>query len=166
MVACAGQSTTWRMPAPSYRLPGLPPWIAIHVAHTTVFGFGDNCAEEHVYSEELMRREITAISETFSQFAGFEILVGHHPIFTPGKRTFRYNGDGEVVYMRRLRQTIEACGVHFYFSGHEHHQSHMTGPACEHITQGCGGARQRPNPKHDRREPGWRDAEKVLRCLS
>jgi hypothetical protein len=29
--------------------------------------------------------------------------------------------------------------------------------------QGCGGARQKPNRKHPRREDGWRDAEKVLR---
>jgi len=56
-----------------------------------------------------------------------------------------------------------ACaGVHFYLSGHEHHQSHITGPRCEHITQGCGGARKAPNPKHPRREDGWHDAEKVL----
>ena len=28
----------------------------------------------------------------------------------------------------------------------EHHQSHITGPHCEHITQGCGGARERLIP--------------------
>jgi hypothetical protein len=112
-----------------------------------------------------MASEIDALTETFAPCAGLKILVGHHPIFTAGKRTLRYNGDGELPYMRQLRRAIEKCGVHFYFSGHEHHQSHMTGPTCEHIIQGCGGARVMPNAKHPRREDGWRDAEKVLRHI-
>lgn len=156
-------STTWRLPAPSYHIPGLPPWIAIHVADTTVFGFGGRFAEESLFSEPLMAREIDALTETFARCAGLKILVGHHPVFTAGKRTMLDNGDGELLYMRRLRRAIEDCGVHFYLSGHEHHQSHISGPACEHIIQGCGGARQKPNPKHARRADGWNDAEKALR---
>lgn len=165
MVAHTWQSAIWRMPAPSYRIPRLPPWIAMHVAHTSVFGFAKCVAEEAVFSEELMAREIDALTQTFSLGSGFRILVGHHPVFTAGKRTFRYNGDGELLYMRRLRRAIEHCGVHLYFSGHEHQQSHMTGPTCEHIIQGCGGARDRPNRKHPRREEGWRDGEKILRHM-
>jgi hypothetical protein len=153
------------MPAASYGIARLPPWIAIQVVNTTVFGFGDSFAVDTIFSEELMAREIEAVAGTFANAHGLKIMVGHHPIFTPGKRTFHHNGDGEILYMRYLRQVIEDYGVHFYFSGHEHHQSHMTGPTCEHITQGCGGARQRPNPKHSRREQGWRDIEKVLRYL-
>lgn len=165
MVAHTWRSPIWRMPAPSYRVPGLPPWVAIHVAHTSVFGFGSAVAEETVFSNELMDREIDALTQTFDSCAGFKILVGHHPIFTAGKRTFRYNGDGELLYMRRLRRVIEDYGVHLYFSGHEHHQSHITGPTCEHIVQGCGGARIKPNPKHLRRQNGWRDTEKVLHYM-
>jgi hypothetical protein len=113
-----------------------------------------------------MLREVDALTKAFSKYAGLKILVGHHPIFTSGKRTFRYNGDGELPYMRRLRQTIEDCGIHFYFSGHEHQQSHITGPTCEHITQGCGGARLKPNREHARRAEGWRDSEKALRYFN
>ncbi len=154
------------MPAPSYRVPGLPPWIAIHVVNTAVFGFGDRFAERSVFSEELMAREIDAMAESFASCDGLKILVGHHPVFTAGKRTLLDNGDGEMLSMRRLRRAIEDCGIHFYFSGHEHQQSHMTGPTCEHVIQGCGGARQKPNPKHPRRDPGWCDAEKSLRHFS
>jgi hypothetical protein len=163
MLAHTWSSTTWRMPARHYSIPRLPPWIAIHIADTTVFGFGNRYAERTVFSEELMNRELEALSETFAACAGLKILVGHHPIFTAGKRTVLDNGDGELLCMRRLREAIEDCGVHFYFSGHEHQQSHMAGPTCEHIIQGCGGARLKPNLRHPRRDDGWRDAEKALR---
>ena len=155
------KSTTWRMPAAHYSIPKLPPWIAIHIANTNVFGY-EGITAEAFFSETTMACEIEALTETFAAHPGVRILVGHHPIFTAGKRTFRYNGDGELFYMRRLRQAVEDSGVHFYFSGHEHHQSHITGPHCEHVTQGCGGARQAPNPKHPRRQDGWRDNEKAL----
>jgi len=155
-------SATWRMPAAHYRVPKLPPWIAIHIADTNVFGHDGTIAEPAFFSESVMACEIEALTETFAGRPGLKILVGHHPIFTAGKRTLRYHGDGELLYMRHLRRAIEDCGVHFYLSGHEHHQSHITGPRCEHITQGCGGARKAPNPKHPRREDGWHDAEKVL----
>ena len=165
MVAHTWRSAIWRMPALSYCIPRLPPWIAIHITNSNVFGFGTTVAEAAVFSEELMAREIDGLTETFASCTGFKILVGHHPIFTAGKRTFHYNGDGELLYMRHLRRAIEDCGVHFYFSGHEHLQSHIVGPACEHIVQGCGGARDRPNPKHPRREDGWHDVEKALRYI-
>ena len=155
-------SSTWRLPDAHYSIPKLPPWIAVHIANTNVFGYdGDNA--EPVFSETEMECEIEALAETFAACSGVKILVGHHPVFTAGKRTFRHRGDGELLYMRRLREAIEDCGVHFYFSGHEHHQSHITGPGCEHVTQGCGGARQAPNPRHPRRPDGWHDKEKVLR---
>src|SRR5262249_24531806 len=54
MVAHTWRSAIWRMPAPSYRLPKLPPWIAIHVTNTNVFGFGGAFAEGSLFSEELM----------------------------------------------------------------------------------------------------------------
>ena len=125
MFAHTYRSPIWRMPAASYRIPKLPPWIAIHVA----------------------------------------VLVGHHPVFTPGKRTYRFNGDGELLYMRILRRAIEDRGVHFYFTGHEHHQSCTDGPRCVYVVQGCGGVGERPNAKHSRRDAGWRDAEKAFRFL-
>jgi hypothetical protein len=163
MIAHTWRSATWRMPALSYDVPKLPPWISIHVANTNVFGIASNVAEKATFSEALMEREIAAIARCFQHQNGLKILVGHHPIFTPGKRTFRHSMNGELTYMRRLRRVLEDCGVHFYFSGHEHQQSHITGPACEHIIQGCGGARVKPNRLQPRREEGWRDEEKALR---
>ena len=165
MVEHSWVSKVWRLPAAQYRIPNLPPWITIHVANTNVFGYQDCVAEPALFSEVGMNQQIDAIRESFATATGLRILVGHHPIFTAGKRTLRYNGDGEQLYMRKLRRAIEDCGVHFYLNGHEHHQSHITGPFCEHITQGCGGARQAPNPRHARRENGWHDDEKILRHL-
>jgi len=134
MVAHTWRSAVWRMPAPSYGIPRLPPWIAIHVTNTNLFGLGVTVAEVTMFSEAIMAREIDALTKTLAKAPELRVLVGHHPIFTPGKRTLRYNGDGELLYMRHLRRAIEETGVHFYFSGHEHHQSHMTGLGCEHIT--------------------------------
>ena len=163
MIAHSHRSAVWRLPAQSYRVPRLPPWIAIHVANTNVFGYGDHVAEGAFFSPERMDYEMRAISESFANHPGLKLLVGHHPVFTPGKRTYRYGGDGEVLYMRPLRHLIENLGVHFYLSGHEHHQSHTTGASCEFVIQGCGGAGRTPNPKHARRPDGWSDAEKVFR---
>jgi hypothetical protein len=66
MLAHTWSSTTWRMPARHYSIPRLPTWIGIHIADTTVFGFGNRFAARTVFSEELMNRELEALSETFA----------------------------------------------------------------------------------------------------
>ncbi len=159
------RSAVWRLPSSSYRVPELPSWITIHVAYTSVFGFGPSFAEKELFSARRMADEVSAVKKSFAGVDTVKILVGHHPVLTAGKRTFRYDGDGVVGYMRPLRRALQESGVHFYFSGHEHHQSHITGGGCEYVIQGCGGEGARANPKHPRREDGWRDADKVLRFL-
>jgi hypothetical protein len=163
MIAHTYQSRIWRMPSSSYGIRGLPPWVGVHVLNSNVFGFDGNFAEGELFSEPAMERELEAATEYFSGFQGLKILVGHHPVFTSGKRTYRYQGDGEIRCMRRLREMIDGIGVHFYLSGHEHHQSHATGPTCEHIVQGCGGAGAKQNPRHSRRINGTRLSDKIFR---
>lgn len=165
MIAHTLNSPVWRMPSSSYRIRKLPPWIAVYVLNSNVFGSNGHLAEKELFSERAMERELESVAGTFSNFNGLKILVGHHPVFTPGKRTYRYAGDGEIRCMRRLRELIERLGIHFYMSGHEHHQSHTTGSSCEYIIQGCGGAGKRPNPKHSRRSNGMRLHDKVFRFL-
>mgnify|MGYP003694285475 CR=1 FL=1 len=127
----------------------LPPWIAIHIADTTVFGFGNRLAERTVFSEELMNRELEASSETFASCAGLKILVGHHPIFTAGKRTILDNGDGELLCMRRLRRGDRGLRRPLLFQRpRAPAESYGRSEPCEHIIQGCGGARLKPNLRH------------------
>jgi len=165
MIAHTLQSSVWRMPSSSYRIQKLPPWLAIYIVNSNVFGFDGYLAESALFSVSAMEHELASVSAAFSKFRGLKILVGHHPVFTPGKRTYRYRGDGEIRCMRRLREFIETLGIHFYLSGHEHHQSHTTGRACEYIIQGCGGVGKKPNPKHSRRMNGTRLDDKVFRFL-
>ncbi len=156
------RSETWRFPGKFYATPGLPDWLRIVVVDTNVFGFNGRRATESLFSEADMVAQIEAMVASFEDARGLKMVVGHHPVMTAGKRTFRHAGDGVLDYMRPLRRAIEEAGVHFYFSGHEHHQSHITGRGCEYVVQGCGGAGSRVNRKHPRRPDGWRDAEKAL----
>lgn len=165
MILHSFQSSIWRMPSPSYSIKKLPPWVGIYTLNSNVFGFDGHVAEDALFSVHAMKHELASIYETFSDFRGLKILVGHHPVFTPGKRTYRHRGDGEMRHMRRLRETIEHLGIHLYLSGHEHHQSHTTGLTCEYIIQGCGGAGRRPSPKHSRRKNGTRLSDKVFRFM-
>jgi hypothetical protein len=165
MISHARRSRVWRMPGLSYSIPGLPPWVAVHVLNSNVFGFDGHVAEPDQYSETAMRDELDAAARCFSHAGGIKILVGHHPVFTPGKRTMKNGGDGELRCMRRVRELIQSTGIHFYLSGHEHHQSHTTGSACEYIVQGCGGAGVRANPRHVTRPDGARLPDKVFRYL-
>ena len=94
MIDHTWNSTVWRLPAIHYSIPKLPPWLTIYVMNTNVFGYQGAAAELAVVSEAAMADEIRAMREAFVRSSGLKMLVGHHPIFTAGKRTFRYNGDG------------------------------------------------------------------------
>jgi hypothetical protein len=64
--------------------------------------------------------------------------MGHHPLYSSGWHS-NMRGDAPKLMEPLLGPLIEACGVHFYLSGHDHHQEHISAPAVEQIVQGAAG---------------------------
>jgi hypothetical protein len=116
-------SERWRMPAHDYAVPQLPPWIHIYGLASTKLFHGVDDGQIERAEAGLCGRE------------GWRLLFGHHPIYSSGAHA----DDRGLIEMRLalLDSLIEACGVHLYFSGHDHHQEHLSAGSFEQIIQGA-----------------------------
>lgn len=75
-----------------------------------------------------LRKELTASTATW------KIVIGHHPLYTGGKRI-----DDENFVRPHLEPILKEYGVDFYLAGHEHDLQHIKpdGPT-HHIISGAG----------------------------
>lgn len=139
-IAYTRYSSRWRMPAHDYAVPLLPDWIRIYGLDTTPLLGGRD-------PQQVERARAWLCDGT-----GWRILFGHHPVYSSGwhaNTRGEYRKAGEPL----IEPLIEACGVQFYLSGHDHQQEHLTAPRFEQIVQGAA-ARLRRLQHIDDRPPG------------
>jgi hypothetical protein len=137
-VAYTLASPRWRMPSHDYAVPGLPGWIRIYGLDTTKIRAGRESGQ--------LERAHRALCGG----AGWKLLVGHHPIYSSGPHAGP-GGESAQLRERLVVPLIEPCGVHFYLSGHDHHQEHLQAPAFDQIIQGAGATLRRLRaPPRDR----------------
>jgi hypothetical protein len=106
----------WNMPARHYSVEGLPSWL-------------------HMYG--LDTEAITEDQAFFAKKAlcgkrGWKILFGHHPLFSNG-----WHGD-QKDHQKILLPVIRECGVDMVWSGHDHHQEHISFESFQQVIQGAG----------------------------
>lgn len=124
-------SDRWRMPARSYMIPRLPDWMQIYGIDTS------NLAKDCwfcSYSDVLTQFRQAMCSRTQS----WKFVFGHHPIVSAGRGFDPKNG---AKMRERLLPVLGECGIHVYFSGHDHHQEHikvdLDGVRFDQIIQGA-----------------------------
>jgi hypothetical protein len=130
-------SARWRMPSHDYAVPGLPDWLRIYGLDTVKLSRGRDAAQLERARQALCSGD------------GWKLLFGHHPVYSSGKHADR-RGEHPAVRDRLVAPLIEACGVHAYFAGHDHHQEHLTAPAFEQVVQGAGGKLRKVRRVRDR----------------
>lgn len=110
------KSERWRMPAFSYLVPKLPDWLKIYGIDTSPIAKDCSwfCGYQSILDQ--FKKEMCPPSRSW------KFLFGHHPIASAGRGFDERNG----AKMRdRLLPLIGECGVHIYYSGHDHHQEHI-----------------------------------------
>jgi hypothetical protein len=126
-IAYSEFSPLWRMPAQYYTVPRLPPWIQLQAIHT------DTSKRRDLNGLQVaaVRRALCAEGP-----ARWKLAFGHHPIYNSG----HHRDDSDERRTRALLEPVfRECGVHVYFSGHAHHQEHLTAPGFEQVIQGAAG---------------------------
>lgn len=111
----------------------------------TLFVFLDTNPFEHDYYHELKYQNQVAVLDSAAQLAwldstlaashaDWKIVVGHHPMYTGGKRADEVN-----TQRLHLEARLKRAGVHFYLAGHEHDLQYIKpeGPT-HHIISGAG----------------------------
>ena len=141
MVTYSEFSDLWRLPALHYELPRLPDWVQIYAAHTDT----DVRRDLNGLQVASIRRALCADGRRDR----WKILFGHHPVYNSG----HHRNDGNEQRTRALLEgpLIRECGVHFYLSGHAHHQEHLTIDGFEQVIQGA--AARSKGDNRARRDP-------------
>lgn len=138
-------SELWRLPAFHYDVPGLPEWLQIRAVHTDT----DVGRDLNGVQVEVLRQSLCAERST----PRWKLAFGHHPVYNSG----HHGGDANERRVRALLEepVLRRCGVHLYFSGHAHHQEHLTAPGFEQVVQGAAAqvdGRNRPSPHSPARQ--------------
>jgi tartrate-resistant acid phosphatase type 5 len=152
-IAYTSRSDRWRMPHNHFAVPLLPDWIRIYGLDTTVIAdlARERDVEKRRALEQSQQSQLAAARDTLCGGSGWKFLFGHHPVYSGGQHG-RKDGDPGVIpalEQALLADIIQACGVHAYFAGHDHHQEHIHGPGFEQIIQGAGGRELRPVERLD-----------------
>ena len=118
-------SERWRMPGLHYAVRNLPDWLSIYALDT----------------EKLDRGQVEIARKYLCNRSGWKLLVGHHPVYSSGKH-------GDTGFMvRRVNPLIKDCGVHFVFSGHDHHLEHIRARGFQQIITGAGAKLRSVKPR-------------------
>ncbi len=94
---------------------------------------------ETKYRATVAQDAATQLQWIKTQLAGstakWKLVVGHHPLYTSGKRYGRPNGIRDI-----LQPIFEEHGVHAYFAGHEHdlQYNQPEGTTVAHFISGAG----------------------------
>lgn len=89
----------------------------------------------HVWTEDSTAQQVWLDSVLTHSEQEWKIVVGHHPLYTGGKRR------DDVPYVRNhIERYLDQYGVAAYFCGHEHDLQHITpeGHATHHFVSGAG----------------------------
>jgi len=123
-IAYTDHGSRWRMPSHDFAVPRLPAWIRIYGLDTTPV--------RRLKAVGQLDRAASALCGG----DGWRILMGHHPVYSSGPHANR-RGVYAPMEGPLLEPLIEACDIHFYFSGHEHHQEHIQAPGFDQVVQGA-----------------------------
>lgn len=127
MVTYSEFSDLWRLPALHYELPLLPEWVQIHAVHT------DTDVRRDLNGLQVASLRRALCREGYPD--RWKIAFGHHPVYNSG----HHRNDANEQRTRALLEQplLLECGVHFYLSGHAHHQEHLTAEGFEQVIQGA-----------------------------
>lgn len=127
MVTYSQFSELWRLPAFHYEVPLLPEWIQIYGVHTDT----DEQYDLNGLQVAAARRALCVPRNG----ERWKLLFGHQPVYNSG----HHRSDTNEKRTRSLLEAplIRECGVHVYFSGHAHHQEHLTSTGFEQVIQGA-----------------------------
>lgn len=120
-------NSMWRMPAQYYRIPRLPSWLHVQAIHT-----------DTNVRRDLNGLQVAALRQDLcaGEAERWKLAFGHQPLYNSG----HHGGGGDERRARALLEPLfRECGVHVYFSGHSHHQEHLTAPGFEQVIQGAAG---------------------------
>ena len=128
------QSPIWKMPAQDYAIPGLPGWLNIYVLDTTFIAKGADIPTFQSAFEKNFQAQLERASSHLCDKTGWRILATHHPLVSNGAKNNRFREDNVYDALHRF---IEECGIHLFFSGHEHLQQHVQMGGVDYLIQGA-----------------------------
>ncbi|MFT5481453.1 MAG: tartrate-resistant acid phosphatase type 5 [Halieaceae bacterium] len=127
-------SPTWRMPAPDYGIPNLPDWLGIYVLDTSFIAPGSDFPPYQRDMELNFAKQLARAKDYLCDRPGWRIIATHHPLYSSGAR---HNSFRESNLRSALMPFVKECGVNLVFSGHEHHQQHLSANWGDMVIQGA-----------------------------
>ncbi|MEL6534945.1 MAG: tartrate-resistant acid phosphatase type 5 family protein [Bacteroidota bacterium] len=142
-------SRRWTMPSRYFAWE----WYNDDDDSRTQFVFLDTNPFEHDYFEKEKYAAQVMVLDTTAQLhwmdsilaasdADWKIVVGHHPLYTGGKRAEEYN-----TQRQHLEGRMQQGGVQFYLAGHEHDLQHIKPEGVTHHIVSGAGSEVRPTGK-------------------
>lgn len=110
-------SKRWKMPCEYYPVPNLPSWLTIFALDTNL----------------ISKEQTDQAKDVLCKQDGWKIAIGHHPLYSSGV----HGGEGRM--QSKVAPILKQCKVQFLFSGHDHHQEHLTTSSMDQIIQGAAG---------------------------
>jgi len=129
-------SDRWRMLAPWFEIPDLPPWLGLFGLDTSAMEEDEGLTGSPL--PDTTRLQLADAERDLCSRKNWRIMFGHHPNLSNGSH------GGTPGVARRLTDFSENCPIDLYFAGHDHHQEHIHGQPFDTIIQGAGGAKIRP----------------------
>jgi metallophosphoesterase superfamily enzyme len=137
-------SRRWQMPAQYYdRTLTLNNNASVHLVFIDTSPLNPDYADEEKYQEtqkQAPKAQLKWLRKTLNQPATWTLVIGHHPLYSSGKRYGKNTAIRDV-----LEPILEQYKVDAYIAGHEHDLQHNQ-PAntnVEHFVSG-GGSEVRP----------------------
>lgn len=133
-------SRRWNMPARYFhREFTTDDGALVRFVFTDTNPLNDDYYGESKYRDKVMGQDTTAqlrwIDSLLALPAHWKIVVGHHPLYTGGKRA-----DVPNAIRQHLEPLLDKHGVHAYLAGHEHDLQHIqpAGHPTHHWVSGAG----------------------------
>jgi len=133
-------SERWRMPAPYYtftRTVNDSTTLQVFVIDTNPFPFLYNLEPWycHLWFKGTGKQMAWLRNALSYSTADWKVVVGHHPIYSMGKR----HGDTGSV-KKKVDPLLHQYGVQAYFNGHDHNLQHQDPPdgSVQYFTSGAG----------------------------
>lgn len=141
--AYAGESRRWRMPSSYYKRGEI-----LSDGSRAEFFFLDttpikrlNWWEPWFGIDPAVQQQLNWLERGLANSAArWKIVVGHHPVFSGGKK----GHTAEMVHL--VTPLLDVHGVSAYINGHEHDLQHITVDGVHYITTGAGASTRSTGP--------------------
>lgn len=133
------RSRRWNMPARYYTKQIVEDEISAQLVFLDTNPLNDEYYTSSTYRSKIIDQDTTAQlvwmdSVISNDTSDWKIILGHHPMYTGGKR------EADKSYVRaHLEDRLNQLGAHVYFAGHEHDMQHVKAAGkMHHFVSGAG----------------------------